>query len=225
MKKLPVPTMSAPGGNKGARKGNLDASRCVHRCTKPLLIVVRGNGWHGCLAELSGSGSPSFVHWLWHFSCVSRSAFRPARSTGAFLGFSAFTSGAGAASTPPASAAVPAASPADAPVSTSASKRTAGSVLVTPMYGGDDSDLNVCFRRLSKKESVTKLKALGELRELMPSRTKEVVAGCLPYWSYIYPKLCIENDARVREAAHTTFAELVRSAARRRVGSYVPSAS
>jgi hypothetical protein len=77
------------------------------------------------------------------------------------------------------------------------------------VYSGEDSELNVSFRRLSKKEVITKLKALAELRELLPSRTKEIVQGCLPYWAYIYPKLCIENDSRVREAAHTTFAELV----------------
>ncbi len=70
--------------------------------------------------------------------------------------------------------------------------------------------MNVAFRRLSKKESVTKLKALGELRDLVPTRPKDVIAGCLPFWAYVYPKLCLENDPRVREAAHNTFGEVVK---------------
>jgi hypothetical protein len=120
---------------------------------------------------------------------------------GGFKGFASFSTAA-----VPSSVAV--AAPTVAVHAGSSSVFSSG--VVCPVYSGEDSTLNVAFRRLSKKESVTKLKALAELRELMPSRSKEVVLGCLPFWAYIYPKLCLENDCRVREAAHQTFAEFVR---------------
>ena len=129
------------------------------------------------------------------------------RSSTGFLGFSAFH---GSSSQTSASTSATAPAPSFAAPPSSSARRTAGAVVVAPVYSGEDSDLNVSFKRLTKKDSVTKLKALSELRELLPSRSKELVAGCLPYWSYIYPKLCMENDPRVREAAHVTFAELVR---------------
>lgn len=66
------------------------------------------------------------------------------------------------------------------------------------------------FRRLGKKDSVTKVKALGELAAGFPSRPSAIVAGVLPFWAYAFPRLCLDTDRRVREAGFAAFVELVR---------------
>lgn len=81
--------------------------------------------------------------------------------------------------------------------------------LSAPTYNGDDSDLNVSFRRLGKKDGVTKVKALLELQAGFPSRSKDALKAVLPFWSYAFPRLCLDADRRVREATFHAFATLV----------------
>jgi hypothetical protein len=45
-----------------------------------------------------------------------------------------------------------------------------------------DSELNVVFKKLHKKDSVTKSKALQELSALFESRSSEELAEVLPAW-------------------------------------------
>lgn len=66
-------------------------------------------------------------------------------------------------------------------------------------------------KRLSKKDQVTKHKALLELGQLVHARgttassASSVVEGLVPFWLYVYPRLVIlEDDRRVREAVFST---------------------
>lgn len=68
----------------------------------------------------------------------------------------------------------------------------------------------MALKKVGKKDVTTKLKALGELREIFDAREPPVLREALPHWVYLYPKLCMHNDKRVRMAAHTAFAGLVR---------------
>lgn len=49
--------------------------------------------------------------------------------------------------------------------------------------------------------SITKLKALTDLVDLLKDRPASTVDGLLPFWLYIFPRLVLlDNDRRVREA-------------------------
>ncbi len=45
-----------------------------------------------------------------------------------------------------------------------------------------DSELNFCFRKLSKKDTTTKVKALDELAALFALRSADELAAVLPAW-------------------------------------------
>jgi hypothetical protein len=51
-----------------------------------------------------------------------------------------------------------------------------------PKQEVNDSELNVCFRKLSKKDAVTKTKALDELALLFEARSSEDLVSILPAW-------------------------------------------
>jgi len=85
------------------------------------------------------------------------------------------------------------------------------SASATPFYTGGDPDLQVICKRLSKKDGVTKHKALLELAQLVQARgtagssSSSVVEGLVPFWLYVYPRLVLlEDDRRVREAVFST---------------------
>lgn len=65
-----------------------------------------------------------------------------------------------------------------------------------------DSDFRIVMRKLTKRDQTTRLKALQELLELVKERDVDVVKGALPFWPRLYNKLSLDNDRRVREAAH-----------------------
>jgi hypothetical protein len=46
----------------------------------------------------------------------------------------------------------------------------------------NDSELNFCFRKLAKKDTTTKVKALDELAALFALRTADELALVLPAW-------------------------------------------
>lgn len=84
-------------------------------------------------------------------------------------------------------------------------------VSATPFYTGGDPDLQVICKRLSKKDQVTKHKALLELGQLVQARgttassASSVVEGLIPFWLYVYPRLVLlEDDRRVRESVFST---------------------
>uniref|UniRef100_A0A4W5QBL7 E3 ubiquitin-protein ligase listerin n=1 Tax=Hucho hucho TaxID=62062 RepID=A0A4W5QBL7_9TELE len=65
------------------------------------------------------------------------------------------------------------------------------------------------LRKLSKRDTVTKLKAVQEFGAMCQERDSEVVKGVLPYWPRIYCKISVDHDRRVREATQQAFEQLV----------------
>lgn len=62
-----------------------------------------------------------------------------------------------------------------------------------------DADLRVLLRKLSKKDSITKIKALQEFNLLIKDKEEKDVKAVLPYWPRIYSKMVLDVDHRVRE--------------------------
>ena len=58
-------------------------------------------------------------------------------------------------------------------------------------YNGEDSELVVSLRKLLKKDSTTKLKALRDIQSIFTSREASVVVEALPQWCYAYQKLAL----------------------------------
>ena len=78
------------------------------------------------------------------------------------------------------------------------SKKSAHGVLA-PVYVGSDQDLSVVAKKLLKKDVVTKQKALIELSVIMSDRGSTVISEWLPYFVYVYFRLAMDNDWKVRE--------------------------
>uniref|UniRef100_A0A4W5QLU9 E3 ubiquitin-protein ligase listerin n=1 Tax=Hucho hucho TaxID=62062 RepID=A0A4W5QLU9_9TELE len=72
-----------------------------------------------------------------------------------------------------------------------------------------DADFRMVLRKLSKRDTVTKLKAVQEFGAMCQERDSEVVKGVLPYWPRIYCKISVDHDRRVREATQQAFEQLV----------------
>uniref|UniRef100_A0A8K9XDK5 E3 ubiquitin-protein ligase listerin n=1 Tax=Oncorhynchus mykiss TaxID=8022 RepID=A0A8K9XDK5_ONCMY len=72
-----------------------------------------------------------------------------------------------------------------------------------------DADFRLVLRKLSKRDTVTKLKAVQEFGAMCQERDSEVVKGVLPYWPRIYCKISMDHDRRVREATQQAFLQLV----------------
>ncbi|XP_013385834.1 E3 ubiquitin-protein ligase listerin [Lingula anatina] len=72
-----------------------------------------------------------------------------------------------------------------------------------------DPDFRMVLRKLSKRDTTTKLKALQEFSVLCKEKDTEVVKSVLPYWPRLYNKIALDNDRRVREAAQHAFEQLL----------------
>ncbi|KAM9456136.1 E3 ubiquitin-protein ligase listerin [Clarias gariepinus] len=72
-----------------------------------------------------------------------------------------------------------------------------------------DADFRLVLRKLSKRDTVTKLKAAQEFGSMCQERDSEVVKGVLPYWPRIYCKISMDHDRRVREATQQAFEQLI----------------
>ena len=62
-------------------------------------------------------------------------------------------------------------------------------------------DFRLTLRKMGKKDSTTKIKALNEFVDLCSQSPVEALKSVLPFWPRIYAKLAIDNDRRVRESA------------------------
>ncbi|KAI8147972.1 hypothetical protein BJV82DRAFT_594115 [Fennellomyces sp. T-0311] len=83
---------------------------------------------------------------------------------------------------------------------------TAGSLITTgsdfdSFSNGLDAELVVILKKVSKRDAVTKLKALEELESYLKANTS-VIPSVISSWTKIYVKLTIEVDRRVRLAAN-----------------------
>ncbi|XP_050343792.1 E3 ubiquitin-protein ligase listerin [Nymphalis io] len=86
---------------------------------------------------------------------------------------------------------------------------------VTNVDAGLNPEFSVCFKKLNKKDPITKTKALQELTELVKNRDIDEVVASLPSWAHSYQTLIIDSDRRVREAAQLCHGAMVAASGRR----------
>ncbi|KAI9205309.1 uncharacterized protein BJ171DRAFT_501745 [Polychytrium aggregatum] len=72
-----------------------------------------------------------------------------------------------------------------------------------------DPDLKVILKKLSKKDSVTKVKALEELAGYLSAADAESLQPLLSTWPKLYGRLAIDVDRRVRELINSSHLVLV----------------
>lgn len=72
-----------------------------------------------------------------------------------------------------------------------------------------DADFRLVLRKLSKRDNVTRLKAVQDFGAMCQDRDAEDVKGVLPYWPRIYCKMSMDYDRRIREATQIAFEQLV----------------
>ncbi|KAG7163687.1 E3 ubiquitin-protein ligase listerin-like, partial [Homarus americanus] len=77
----------------------------------------------------------------------------------------------------------------------------------------DDSTISaefrVTLRKMTKKDSTTKIKALQEFEVLCQNEDQESILSALPFWPRLYTKLSIDVERRVREATQVAHGALV----------------
>ncbi|XP_046848611.1 E3 ubiquitin-protein ligase listerin-like isoform X2 [Xenia sp. Carnegie-2017] len=71
------------------------------------------------------------------------------------------------------------------------------------------SDFFVVMKKLSKRDSITKFKAVQELGELCKTSETKDVLGMLKYWPRLYNKLSLDIDYRVRESTQNTMNQIM----------------
>ncbi|KAK3674595.1 hypothetical protein LTR78_005681 [Recurvomyces mirabilis] len=100
------------------------------------------------------------------------------------------------------------------------SHSSALSYIQEPLDFSTISDVNVVvsLKNLSKKDSVTKARALEEIQTYVAKPDTDVEEGLVEAWVRLYPRLSIDNARRVRHLAHTVsgniFAKCGKRAAR-----------
>ncbi|KAK5612984.1 hypothetical protein CRENBAI_003373 [Crenichthys baileyi] len=72
-----------------------------------------------------------------------------------------------------------------------------------------DADFRLVLRKLSKRDVVTRLKAVQDFGAMCQERDAEEVKGVLPYWPRLYCKISVDHDRRIREATQQAFEQLV----------------
>ncbi|XP_046963350.1 E3 ubiquitin-protein ligase listerin [Vanessa cardui] len=80
---------------------------------------------------------------------------------------------------------------------------------------GLSPEFSICFKKLNKKDPITKTKALQELTELVKNSNVDEVVAALPSWAHFYQTLIIDSDRRVREAAQLCHGALLAASGRR----------
>ena len=133
-------------------------------------------------------------------TAAASSATFSAGAAGGFIGFAAFGTGGDA------NASAGTASSSAAGTKTTSRRRQRSPpnpdkqhVKAAAFYGGTDSDAALLFRKLAKKDTVTKVRALDELVELLEELTPIALEQALPHVLYCYQQLSLHNAHRVRE--------------------------
>jgi len=91
----------------------------------------------------------------------------------------------------------------------SASETISGADGTEPIYSGGDPDLALQCKKISKKDVVTKLKGLSELKGLCRTKGAPVLRTAVPHWLHLYHRLTFDQNRRVREGANLTHAALL----------------
>lgn len=77
-----------------------------------------------------------------------------------------------------------------------------------------DSELRMLMRKMGKKDTITRLKAVQEFSELCSRKDSDDVIKILSFWPRIYNKLSEDYDHRVREAVQLAHLEIATKAGR-----------
>ncbi|XP_050511017.1 E3 ubiquitin-protein ligase listerin [Diabrotica virgifera virgifera] len=72
-----------------------------------------------------------------------------------------------------------------------------------------DPNTQVIFKKISKKDSTTKIKGLQELAALIKESDHDTVKTLLPMWPRFYSVLVTDTDNRVREATHNVHHQII----------------
>eukprot|EP01027_Heterolobosea_sp_BB2_P007515 GEZU01011178.1.p1 GENE.GEZU01011178.1~~GEZU01011178.1.p1 ORF type:complete len:324 (-),score=61.70 GEZU01011178.1:41-1012(-) len=72
-----------------------------------------------------------------------------------------------------------------------------------------DSEFKVIFKHLTKKDTTTKLKALGELSALVKDKSSDDIKPVLGEWALVLNKLSLDPDRRVREKTYQVFTTIL----------------
>ena len=70
------------------------------------------------------------------------------------------------------------------------------------------------LKRLGRKDSTTKLKALSALSTLLQQRSSKEIVPIIPQWAFEYKKLLLDYNRDVRRVTHDTMTTLVTSVGR-----------
>ncbi|KOO31228.1 e3 ubiquitin-protein ligase listerin-like protein, partial [Chrysochromulina tobinii] len=75
------------------------------------------------------------------------------------------------------------------------------SLLSAVLGGGDglDPDATLLVKKLGKRDTISKVKALGELREALEAHGADWSAALLPHWVIIFCRLADDGSWQVRE--------------------------
>lgn len=82
-------------------------------------------------------------------------------------------------------------------------------------YGGDvqqhalSPEYQLAFKKLGKKDTITKLKGLHELEALFPALDDASKPALLERWVTAFNSSGLDNDRQVREALHHAFCILI----------------
>lgn len=81
--------------------------------------------------------------------------------------------------------------------------------MIDDMDSTIDTNYQLVFRKMMKKDSITKVKALQEFNELVVKTESATVKAILPFWPRLYNNLSTDVEHRVREAAQQAQLALV----------------
>jgi hypothetical protein len=59
---------------------------------------------------------------------------------------------------------------------------SSSTISLTPFYDGDDGEMKQNLKKLSKRDAITKLRALEELAVIMETRGVETVKEAIGHW-------------------------------------------
>ncbi|RZF45698.1 hypothetical protein LSTR_LSTR004993 [Laodelphax striatellus] len=82
------------------------------------------------------------------------------------------------------------------------------------VYQNINTNFQLVLKKMNKKDSVTKLKALNEFGALCRESDAATVKAILSYWPRLYCLLATDNEHRVREAAHNAHRAVVSAVGR-----------
>jgi hypothetical protein len=74
----------------------------------------------------------------------------------------------------------------------------------------DDTEINFCLKKMSKRDATTKTKALEEFAALCEQRTAADLVPILPAFVQTFGRLSLDNDKKVREALYRAFAAILK---------------